>query len=406
MTALSPFAPREDYIPLPVKGVRYATHFCGLKESGGDDLLLVSLAPETSVAGVFTQSSTAAAPVDFCKAHLKQGQARGLIVHSGNANAFTGRMGEAVVRETTDKVAALFDCPPEQIFSAATGVIGQPFPSEKVVCHLEDLSKELDEAGGADAARAIMTTDTFPKSLSSQIETSVGTITLTGLAKGAGMIAPDMATLLSFIFTDAKIEASRLQRCLSIGNQTSYSKISVDGDTSTNDTLLLFATGQTGERELNDADMLLFQDALNKMLKDLALLIVKDGEGVSKFITVDITGARTDAEALAAGRSVAGSPLVKTAIAGGHANWGRVVMAVGKSGATLDKREMSVSFGDFLLAQSGDPIAHGRDAELADYMSGDSIHIRVDLAAGEASETIYTCDLTHGYIDINAHYTT
>lgn len=406
MTQISPFAPQKEHNPLPVKGVRYATHFCGLRDSAGDDLLLVTFPSKTSVAGVFTRSSTAAAPVDVCKENLPSGEARALLVHAGNANAFTGRMGEAVVHDTTQALAEMFDCPPQTIYSAATGVIGKPFSSGKVVRHLSDLAANLDENAGASAARAIMTTDTFPKSTSRKVQTSNGEITIAGIAKGAGMIAPDMATLLSFVFTDAKIGAADLQRCLSIANQESFSKISVDGDTSTNDTLLSFATGEATQDALEGESLNQFQKGLTAVLKELAMLTIKDGEGISKLITVDVVGARTDAEALAAGRSIAESPLVKTAMAGGHPNWGRIVMAVGKSGATVNKRELSVHLGGIPVACCGDPVDHGRDVELAEHMSNPEIHIEVDLAAGSAFDTVYTCDLTHGYIDINAYYTT
>lgn len=406
MDQISPFAPAREHEPLPVPGVLYATEICGMKDSGGDDLLLVAFPAGTTVAGVFTRSSTAAAPVDACKSNLPHGEARALLVHAGNANAFTGRIGEAVVRDTSQKLAELFDCPVHTIYSAATGVIGKQFPSEQILPHLTHLVENLDPGAGAAAAKAIMTTDTYPKSTSRTITTAAGEITLTGLAKGAGMIAPDMATLLSFVFTDARIPAPTLQRCLSIANQRTFSKISVDGDTSTNDTLLAFATGESSQEALDGADLEAFQEALTDVLAQLAMLTIKDGEGISKFITVEVVGARTDAEALAAGRAIAGSPLVKTAIAGGHPNWGRIVMAVGKSGATLNKREMSVSIGDIPVARHGDPVAHGREAELSQHMSGREINIVVDLASGAAHDTVYTCDLTHGYIDINAYYTT
>ncbi|VAY87902.1 Glutamate N-acetyltransferase / Amino-acid acetyltransferase [mine drainage metagenome] len=406
MNSISPFAPETEYQPLPVSGVRFATHSCGLKDSGGDDLLLVALPEGTAVAGVFTRSSTAAAPVDACRANLPLGVARALIVHSGNANAFTGKMGEAVVWETSAAIADIFGCSPRMVYSAATGIIGRSFSPEKIVSHLVDLAGRLDANGGAAAARTIMTTDTFPKSTSRKVATSQGNIVLTGLAKGAGMIAPDMATLLSFVFTDAKIAPTDLQRSLNVANQKSYSKISVDGDTSTNDTLLLFATGQSTAETLSGADLAVFTEALTDLLKELALLIVRDGEGITKFIKVDVNGARTDAEALSAARAIAGSPLVKTAIAGGHPNWGRIIMAVGKSGATVNKRNMSVNLGGIPVARSGDPVAHNRDEDLNAHMGGREIHIEVDLAAGTASDTVYTCDLTYGYVEINAFYKT
>ena len=407
MTTISPFAPEKEYQPLSVNGVRYAIHSCGMKESGGDDLLLVTLPKKTTVAGVFTRSSTAAAPVDACIANLRQnGEARALLVHSGNANAFTGKMGETVVRETSQAIAEVLGCPTHEVYSAATGIIGRTFPAEQILSHLDDLFERLDEDIGAAAARAIMTTDTFPKSTSRKVETSQGEVVLTGLAKGAGMIAPDMATLLSFVFTDAKINPADLQCCVNEANQKSYSKISVDGDTSTNDTLLVFATGQSTAEALSGADLTIFANALNDLLKELALLIVQDGEGISKFITVDVTGARTDAEALSAARSIASSPLVKTAIAGGHANWGRIVMAVGKSGVTVDKHNLSIKIGGVPVARSGDPVEHQRDEELSAHMAGREILIEADLAAGVASDTVYTCDLTYGYVEINAFYET
>lgn len=406
MNFVSPFAPKMGVTPFPVNGVRFATHFCGLKASGGDDLLLVVFDAATSVAGVFTRSTTAAAPVDACRNNLRYGQARALVVHSGNANAFTGKMGETVVRDTENALSEMLDCPPHAIFSAATGIIGQPFPSNKVVSHLAELVRDLDSDGAGKAAQAIMTTDTFPKIVSRKITIGDGEFVITGLAKGAGMIAPDMATLLAFVFTDAAVEPNDLQNCLNIANQESFSKISVDGDTSTNDTVLAFATGNNLRAPLVGDDLGLFQKVLAEILTELSLLIVKDGEGISKFITITVSGARTDAEALKAGLSIAGSPLVKTAIAGGHPNWGRIVMAVGKSGATVNKREMSVAIGGITVARNGDPVAHGQEVDLYDHMSGKEIAVHVDLAAGSCKDTVYTCDLTHNYVEINAFYKT
>jgi len=406
MQDVSKFAPKREFKPLPIAGVCFSTHVCGFKESGFDDLLLVELSEGSTVAGVFTRSSTAAAPVDSCKANLPGGLARALLVHSGNANAFTGATGEAVVKETSKTVAELLNCPVTEVFSAATGIIGEPFPPQKITEQLKSMKAGLGPENGGAAARAIMTTDTFPKSASRRLKVSQGDIKLTGIAKGAGMIAPDMATLLSFVFTDAQIEACDLQACLNVANQKSYSKISIDGDTSTNDTLLAFATGQATHGSLKGADLAAFAEALTDLLKELALMIVQDGEGISKFITVDVKGARTDAEALSAGHAIAGSPLVKTAIAGGHPNWGRIVMAVGKSGVTVNKRAMSVQLGGIPVAQNGDALAHGQDMALSKHMSGGNIHVEVDLASGSSADTVYTCDLTYDYVKINAFYST
>ena len=386
-----------------VEGVRFATVAAGVKYADRADVMLAELAPGTVIAGTFTRSKTRAAPVLDCqnKLGLASDAGAAIVVNSGNANAFTGIKGVDAVKAITQTVAELMQIPETRVFTSSTGVIGEPLPHEKVTGALETLTGSLTENGFADAARAIMTTDTFPKGASRQIEIDGKTVTISGIAKGSGMIAPDMATMLVYIFTDGLAEQSALQDTLSELTDTTFNRITVDSDTSTSDTLLLAATGTSGATVTNDAG---FKRALHEVMLDLAHQVVRDGEGASKFVTVNVSGAASVEDATRVARSIADSPLVKTAIAGEDPNWGRVVMAVGKSGAEADRDRLSIRFGDVLVAENGQVAPDYVEAEAADHMKGENVTVSVDLGIGQGSSTIWTCDLTAQYIAINADY--
>ena len=386
-----------------VEGVRFATVAAGVKYADRADVMLAELAPGTVIAGTFTRSKTRAAPVLDCqnKLGLASDAGAAIVVNSGNANAFTGIKGVDAVKAITQTVAELMQIPEARVFTASTGVIGEPLPHEKVTGALETLTGSLTENGFADAARAIMTTDTFPKGASRQIEIDGKTVTISGIAKGSGMIAPDMATMLVYIFTDGLAEQSALQDTLSELTDTTFNRITVDSDTSTSDTLLLAATGTSGATVTNDAG---FKRALHEVMLDLAHQVVRDGEGASKFVTVNVSGAASVEDATRVARSIADSPLVKTAIAGEDPNWGRVVMAVGKSGAEADRDRLSIRFGDVLVAENGQVAPDYVEAEAADHMKGENVTVSVDLGIGQGFSTIWTCDLTAQYIAINADY--
>ena len=401
---VSPLAPKGGFPDLPiVPGVRFATIAAGVKYTGRVDVMLAELAPGTVIAGTFTRSKTRAAPVLDCqnKLGLASDAGAAIVVNSGNANAFTGIKGVDAVKAITQTVAELMQIPETRVFTSSTGVIGEPLPHEKVTGALETLTGSLTENGFADAARAIMTTDTFPKGASRQIEIDGKTVTISGIAKGSGMIAPDMATMLVYIFTDGLAEQSALQDTLSELTDTTFNRITVDSDTSTSDTLLLAATGTSGATVTNDAG---FKRALHEVMLDLAHQVVRDGEGASKFVTVNVSGAASVEDATRVARSIADSPLVKTAIAGEDPNWGRVVMAVGKSGAEADRDRLSIRFGDVLVAENGQVAPDYVEAEAADHMKGENVTVSVDLGIGQGSSTIWTCDLTAQYIAINADY--
>lgn len=407
----SPFAPdRMPDLP-PLTGVRLAAAEAGIRYKGRKDVLLVLLPEGTQVAGVLTQSKTGSAPVDWCRARLAAGSARALVVNSGNANAFTGMRGREAVQETVRLAAAAAACAPEAVFVASTGVIGEPLDAGKFSGVLDSLATVADEDGFADAARAIMTTDTFPKLATRQAEIGGVPVTLNGIVKGSGMIAPDMATMLGFLFTDAPITAPVLRTLLRRHVDTTFNAITVDSDTSTSDTLLLFATGTAGARgcprveNVDDPLLADFSRVLHALMHELALLIVKDGEGISKLIMVRVEGAETDAAAKRIALSIANSPLVKTAIAGGDANWGRVVMAVGKAGEAANRDRLAIWFGDILVAKDGMRAPDYSEDAASAHVRGREIAIRTDVGAGGTGQaTVWTCDLTHGYIDINASY--
>lgn len=370
------------------------------------DLTLITLEAGTAVAGVTTQSKCPSPEVEWCRAHLPAGRARALVVSAGNANAFTGHKGRAAVDAITTKVASHLGCAAEEIFVSATGVIGVPLPIDKAQAGLE-LAFSADPCGWADVAAAISTTDTFPKGAMTQAVIGDKLVTLVGVIKGSGMIAPDMATMLGYIFTDAAIAPGLLQDMLSAANKASFSCITVDSDTSTSDTVLAFATGKAGNAPLStkdDAGADAFQAALADLCRQLAHLVVRDGEGASKFIEISVDGAVSDASAHRIAMSIANSPLVKTAIAGEDANWGRVVMAVGKAGEPAERDLLAIRFGATQVAEAGLPVEGYDETPVAAHLKGEDINIGVSLCLGNGRATVWTCDLTHGYISINADY--
>ncbi|WP_171206473.1 bifunctional glutamate N-acetyltransferase/amino-acid acetyltransferase ArgJ [Ruegeria sp. HKCCA0235A] len=403
ITKVSPLAP-ASFPELPaIDGVRFATVEAGVRYQGRTDVMLAVLDPGTSVAGVFTRSATRAAPVLDCQEKIggpSDGPAA-ILVNSGNANAFTGHYGQTSVAEVTQAVSKSTGVPVERVFTSSTGVIGEPLPHDRIISQLEALKSGLSRHAIEDAARAIMTTDTFPKGASAQVEIGGKTVSIAGIAKGSGMIAPDMATMLVYIFTDARVEQSALQEMLSAQTDRTFNCITVDSDTSTSDSLLLCATGSSGVDVTGDAA---FAGALETVMLDLAQQVVRDGEGATKFVEIRVTGAASDADAKTHGLAIANSPLVKTAIAGEDPNWGRIVMAIGKSGAAADRDKLSISFGDILVAENGWVSPNYREEDAAEYMKGQDLVIAVDLGLGEGKSTVWTCDLTHGYIEINADY--
>ncbi len=406
--AVSPLAPKSFPKLPPLAGVRLGTVAAGVRYQQRTDVLLALLAPGTQVAGVFTKSKTASAPVLWCQEKLKGGVARVLVVNSGNANAFTGKAGLDGVREIAAEAAAVAGCRPQDVFRASTGVIGEPLPTSKITRVLSDVVRETAAGNWRAAADAIMTTDTFPKAATATANIDGVKVTINGIAKGSGMIAPDMATMLSFVFTDANLPASVLQECLSAGVGPSFNSITVDSDTSTSDTLMLFATGKGGKHtaitKASDKKLTEFRRALDGLLLDLALQVVRDGEGAQKLIRIDVTGADSDGAARRIALTVANSPLVKTAIAGNDANWGRVVMAVGKSGEAADRDRLKISFGGHVVAEKGMRAAKYNEASATKAVSGREVTIEVDLGLGKGQARVWTCDLTHGYIDINGSY--
>ncbi|AOG06226.1 bifunctional glutamate N-acetyltransferase/amino-acid acetyltransferase ArgJ [Bosea sp. RAC05] len=407
---VSPLAPKRQPKVPPVPGVRFATAEAGIKYKGRTDVWLALLDEGTQVAGVFTRSKCPSAPVDWCRENLKQGSARAVVVNSGNANAFTGLKGRDSVALTAKIAAKAAGCKPQEVFIASTGVIGEPLDASKFEGVLEACAKRVADGPWIDAARAIMTTDTFPKALSRKAKIDGHEVVLAGIAKGAGMIAPDMATMLSFVFTDAPIAAPVLQALLSKGVKGSFNAVTVDSDTSTSDTLMLFATGKAAARgvpaitEVGDARLSGFKRALNSLLLELAHLVCKDGEGARKFVEVRVAGAASSRSAKRVALSIANSPLVKTAIAGEDANWGRVVMAVGKAGEPADRDRLDISFGDIMVAQQGARAPSYDEAAVSAYMKGEHIVITADLGLGRGKATVWTCDLTKAYVEINGDY--
>ena len=407
----SPFAP-TDYPALDViGGFRLGVAATGVKYKGRNDLLIVEMAEGTSVAGVYTKSKCPSAPVDWCKAHLGGGSARALVVNASNANAFTGSAGEKTVSAVAAAAAEACGGKASEIFMASTGVIGEPLDPAPITSLFGTLfDPEKADASFMDAARAIMTTDTFVKVATASVDIDGTTVAIHGIAKGSGMIAPDMATMLGFVFTDAPIASEALQGLLSKHVDTSFNAITVDSDTSTSDTLMVFASGAAKGRgcpEIEVADdprLEAFSDALSALLQDLAKMVVRDGEGASKFLEITISGAEDNAAAKRVALAVANSPLVKTAAAGEDANWGRVVAAVGKAGEMADRDKLAIWFGPYRLAVDGMRDAEYSEELASDYMKNGEIEIRADLGVGEGTATVWTCDLTHGYITINGDY--
>ncbi|WP_415715234.1 bifunctional glutamate N-acetyltransferase/amino-acid acetyltransferase ArgJ [Roseibium sp.] len=409
-TSVSPLAPKS-YPDMPeIRGVRFATAAAGIKYAGRTDVLLATLSEETSVAGVFTRSKCTSAPVDWCKDRIADGKATALLVNSGNANAFTGKKGRASVDLSADIVANALDCAKSEIFLASTGVIGEPLPAEKFADVVEALKNDQGQANWLDAAKAIMTTDTYPKVATASVDLDGQTVSINGIAKGAGMIAPDMATMLSFIFTDAAISADVLQALLSGETGGSFNAITVDSDTSTSDTVLLFATGAVSAdgvapvTSLEDPRVDVLRAALSDVMVDLAHQIVRDGEGARKFVEVRVDGAETDQSAKKIALAIANSPLVKTAVAGEDANWGRVVMAVGKAGEPADRDRLAIWFGGIRVAVEGERDPDYSEAAASEVMKQEDIVIRVDLGLGSGQASVWTCDLTKEYVAINGDY--
>ena len=405
---LSPLAPKRFPRMAGIPGVDLAAQAAGIRYSGRPDVLLVRLAPGTTAAGVFTKSKTASAPVLWCRDHIGAGKARGLVVNSGNANAFSGHEGERAVLMTTGAAARALGCPVAQVFAASTGVIGEPLPWQKFAGVMESLNAKVASGGWKKAAQAIRTTDTYPKGATRTAIIGGVPVTINGIAKGSGMIAPDMGTMLAFIFTDAKIPASVLQTVVRAGAAKSFNAITVDSDTSTSDTFLAFATGKGARHKqvasVGDVHLKDFKAKFSEVLLSLAHQIVRDGEGASKFLTVNVTGAESASAAKSIGLSIANSPLVKTMVAGADPNWGRIVMAVGKAGEKADRDRIAIAIGAFAVAKKGVLTADYDEATVASYMTGDEVSITVDVGIGRGKFTVWTCDLTHEYIRINADY--
>jgi glutamate N-acetyltransferase/amino-acid N-acetyltransferase len=402
---VSPLAPVVFPDLPPVAGVRLAAAETGIRYKNRPDVLLAVMEPGTSVAGCFTRSKSRSAPVDWCAASLKGGTARAVVINAGNANAFTGRAGVATVTAVAKSAAKLLSCKPAEIFQASTGVIGEPLDPAFITRALPKLAAEAQPGVWSMAAKAIMTTDTFPKAATARVRLGGKTVTINGIAKGSGMIAPDMATMLVFIFTDAALAPRTLQKLLAKSVDRSFNCITVDGDTSTSDTVLMFATGEAGNRRVSaEADLKPFAKALDGLCMDLAHQVAKDGEGAEKFIEIAITGAENDKAAHRIAMSVANSPLVKTAIAGEDANWGRVVMAIGKAGEKAIRDKLRIRIGGVTVARNGMRDPAYKEAEIMPHMKGRHIVIEADVGVGKGRSTVWTCDLTHRYIDINGSY--
>lgn len=408
---VSPLAVALPELP-PLAGVRLSAAAAGIRYKERTDVVLMEVPSGSTAAGVFTSNKCPGAPVDWCRAALKGGKARMVVVNAGNANVFTGKAGRDACAATAAAAAKLAGCPAKQVFVASTGVIGEVLPHEKLVAALPGLQEGLSEDGWEAAARGIMTTDTFPKAATRVAQIGDAAVRITGIAKGSGMIAPDMATMLCFIFTDAKIPADALQTMLNKGVGGTFNATTVDSDTSTSDTVLLIATGQAKHPRIPAADgnaarnrMLAdFARKLEEVLLDLALQVVRDGEGAQKLVRIDVTGATTARSAKRIGMAVANSPLVKTAIAGEDANWGRIVMAVGKAGEPADRDKLSIGVGGTWMAREGGVVPGYDEGPVVAHMKGREVEIAIDLGLGRGKATVWTCDLTHGYIDINGSY--
>lgn len=406
---VSPLAPKDGFPSLPlIKGVDFAAAEAGIKYLNRKDVMLIRLAPGTAMAGVFTRSSTRSGCVRDCQAKLATkvpaGAGAAIIVNSGNSNAFTGKVGDDAVAAVTTAVASALGLPATRVFSSSTGVIGEPLPHEKITAVVPQLVADLRDDAIEMAAHAMMTTDTFPKGATRTIQGEGGPIQIAGIAKGSGMIAPDMATMLVYIFTDAKISAAALQKMLARNVDATFNSITVDSDTSTSDTLLLAATGQSDAAEVKGPVAKAFETALHEVMKDLALQVIRDGEGATKLVEIRVSGAANDADAARVAFSIANSPLVKTAIAGQDPNWGRIVAAIGKSGAEADRDRLVIHFGDVLVARNGWRSPSYREEDGANHFKQQELLIKVDLGLGRGKRTVWTCDLTNRYVEINADY--
>ena len=405
---VSPLAPASFPVLPRIAGVEFAAVEAGIKYANRKDVMLVRLAPGTAMAGSFTRSTTRSACVRDCQAKLAMkvvgDVGAAIVVNSGNSNAFTGKIGDQAVAAVTEGVAQALGIPAPRVFSSSTGVIGEPLPYTKITDKIGDLVAGLQEDAIEMAAHAMMTTDTFPKGAAATIQGEGGEIKIAGIAKGSGMIAPDMATMLVYIFTDAKISATNLQKLLSRNVDETFNSITVDSDTSTSDTLLLAATGQSPAAELKGAALKAFEIALRGVMMNLAHQVVRDGEGATKFVEVRVTGAATPTDAQKAALAIANSPLVKTAIAGQDPNWGRIVAAIGKSGAQAERDKLTIRFGDILVAENGWRNPDYKEEDGAAYMLQPELVIAVDMGLGSAKRSVWTCDLTSRYIEINADY--
>jgi glutamate N-acetyltransferase/amino-acid N-acetyltransferase len=404
---VSPLAPAGLPALPTIAGLRFAAGCTGMRYKGRDDLMVAALDPGTTIAAVTTRNAMCSAPVDWCRAQAKHGRARAIVVNAGNANVFTGRDGMRAVEATARRTAGLLGCKPEEVFISSTGVIGMKLPVEKIVATLPALAASLAADGAERALRAIMTTDTFAKAAVRTARIGRTVVTIMGFCKGSGMIAPDMATMLGYVFTDAKLPAAVLRGLLRETADRSFNCMSVDGDTSTSDTVLLAATGQASHvpvRTARDPALKDFRAKLESLMVELAQLVARDGEGAQKFVTIKLSGAKTDASARKVALAIANSPLVKTAIAAGDANWGRVVMAIGKSGEPADRDRTSVKIGGVTIARRGDLVPGYDETPVAAHMAGRDILIEAEIGVGKGRATVWTCDLTHGYVDINGSY--
>lgn len=403
----SPLAPAATPTLPRIAGVKLGAVEANIRYRGRTDVMLAVVPAGAVIAGVLTRSKTASAPVEWCRKNLPRGKVRAILANAGNANAFTGKAGDKSVEEATRAVAQALGCARNEVFMASTGVIGEPLDPAPFARHVPALVKAVREDGWRDAAAAIMTTDTFPKLATRRCKIGEGTVTINGFAKGSGMIAPDMATMLAFAFTDAKIPPQALQKLLSDAADKSFNCITVDGDTSTSDTLLLVATGAARHARIEEADDPLLADfrrALDDLMIELAQLVARDGEGASKFVTINVSGATSNGAARKIGLSVANSPLVKTAIAGEDANWGRIVMAVGKSGEKADRDKLRISIGGVRITDGGQVVPKYDETPVVKHIKGREITIDIELGLGRGKCTVWTCDLTHRYIDINGSY--
>ncbi len=406
---ISPLAVTFPKMP-PIAGVQMATSRAGFYKHQRDDLLVMTFPDGASAAGVFTRHGVGSAPVDWCKRQLEMTKGEGvraLVVNAGCANSFTGRPGADAVRRVASAIGKRFDCRQRDVMVASTGVIGVLLDDAKIVHRLGDIEGRLNEDGWANAAAAIMTTDTFPKGAHATADIDGVTVSLSGICKGSGMIAPDMATMLAFVVTDAAISPAALQNLCSFYTRSTFNAVTVDGDRSTNDTLLLFATGKSGAPRISragDRRLADFRDKLEAVLLDLAQQLVRDGEGATKFIRINVTGAETHASARKIARTIAESPLVKTAFAGEDANWGRIVMAVGRADEPVDRDSMSVKFGDLWAARDGLVSSTYDEAKMSGYMKRPELEVTVDVGVGRATATLWTCDLTKRYVEINGDY--